>query len=62
MKQTMGAARDAEISIILAEREANVTVINTRKQIEQKKGEAEISQIQNQMMMEKRKANCDVGL
>ena len=45
MKQTMAATRDAEIAVILANREANVTIINTQKQIEQKKGESEIARV-----------------
>ncbi len=59
MRQTMAAARDSEVAVINAEREANVTIINTRKLIEQKKGEAEIAQIQNTMLLEKRKAETD---
>lgn len=45
--------------MINAEREANVTIINTRKLIEQKKGESEIAQIQNSMLVEKRRAETD---
>ena len=59
MRQTMAAGRDSEVAVINAEREANVTIINTRKLIEQKKGEAEIAQIQNTMLVEKRRAETD---
>lgn len=59
MKQTIAATRDAEIAVIHAEREANVTIINTRKLIEKKKGEQEIAHIEDQMQLAKRKAEAD---
>lgn len=55
------SARDAEIAVINAEREANVTVINTRKKISEKRGELEMAQIQNEMLLSKQKAEADAA-
>lgn len=59
LRQTIAAQRDAEIAVLNAEKEANVTIIQTRKLIEKKKGEAEISRIENEMLLEKLRAETD---
>lgn len=55
LKQTIAATRDAEIAVINAEREANVTIINTRKLIERKRGEQEMAKIENEMQLQRHK-------
>lgn len=59
LKQTIAATRDADIAVIMAEREANVTIINTRKKIAEKKGSQEIADIENQMLLAKQRAQTD---
>lgn len=59
MKMNIAAKRDAEIAIIQAEREANVTVINTRQRIAVKEAEQKIAEINNQMETSRQKASAD---
>jgi hypothetical protein len=59
LKQTIAASRDAEIAIIEATREANVTIIGTRKKIAEKEGQQQIAKIEDEMNLAKQKANAD---
>jgi len=61
LKQTIAAKRDAEIAVIQAEKEANVTSINTMKLIEEKKGAAKMEQIENEMTLKRMKAEADAA-
>jgi len=61
MKQTMAATRDAEIAVIQAEREANVTIIDTRKRLAAKEGEQRMEAIHNAMTLARRKAETDAA-
>lgn len=59
MRQTMAATRDAEIAIIQAEREANVTIIGTRQQLAAKEGMRQLADIDNAMRIARSKADTD---
>merc|ERR1711991_1202694 len=55
------AHRDAEIAVIQAEREANVTLIDTRKRLAAKEGEQRMEAIHNAMTLARRKAETDAA-